>query len=113
MDRVGHARPANADNPRDWRQPRYVNRLLGANFELEYLEATCLWTAESGEAAWRLFTDSDGPARTGVATLKTVKREALRRDWVDYFERHRRDGRVSVPRPYLLILGRRRAGGRR
>jgi hypothetical protein len=108
----GYARPPGADNPRDWRQPRYVNRLLGAGFELEYVEATCSWTAESGEAAWRLFTESDGPARAGVDSLPAVKREALKRDWVGYFGRHRRDGTVRVPRPYLLILGRRRAGGR-
>lgn len=113
LDRTVHARPPDADNPRDWRQPRYVVRLLGADFELQHVEATCAWTSDSGEAAWRLFTDSDGPARTGVAALPPAKREALRRDWVDYFERHRIDGRVSVPRPYLLILGRRRAGGGR
>jgi hypothetical protein len=32
---------------------------------------------------------------------------------VDDFERHRRGGMVSVPRPYLLILGHMRGGGRR
>jgi SAM-dependent methyltransferase len=112
MDRIGYGRPPDADNPRDWRRPRYVNRLLGADFELEYVEATCAWTAESGEAAWRQFIESDGPARTGVAALSPVKREVLRRDWVGYFEQYRRGGRISVPRPYLLVLGRRRAGGR-
>jgi SAM-dependent methyltransferase len=112
MDRVGYARPPDADNPRDWRRPRYVNRRLGADLELEYVEAICAWTAESGEAAWRLFIESDGPARTGVSALSPVKREVLRRDWVDYFERYWTGGRVSVPRPYLLVLDRRRAGGR-
>lgn len=35
-------------------------------------------------------------------------RDALHRDWVAYFERHRgRDG-ISAPRPYLLVVGRRR-----
>ena len=113
VDRVGSTRPPTADNPRAWRQPQYVNRLLGADFDLELVEAVCPWIADSGEAAWRLFTGSDGPARTGVAALSPAKREALRRDWVDYFERHRSGGRVSVPRPYLLILGRRHAGGTR
>jgi SAM-dependent methyltransferase len=113
MDRLGNARPANADKPRDWRQPQYVNRLLGDEFEHELVAATCSWTAESGEAAWRPFTGSDGPAKTGVAALPPAKREALHHDWVEYFERHRADGAVSVPRSYLLILGRRRARGGR
>ena len=63
MDRVGYARPQTADNPRDWRQPRYVSRLLGADFALEFVEAACFWIAESGEAAWRLFIGSDDPPR--------------------------------------------------
>jgi|GraSoiStandDraft_39_1057311.scaffolds.fasta_scaffold3015188_1 hypothetical protein len=37
-----------------------------------------------------------------------AKAERLHRDWVEYFERHRDDGGVSVPRPYLLVIGRRR-----
>jgi Methyltransferase domain len=60
---VGHARPANADNPRDGRQPWYVNHLAGADFELKSVDATWSWTAESGEAPWRRFTGSDGPPR--------------------------------------------------
>lgn len=108
MDRIGYARPPSADSPRDWRRPRYVERLLGPDFELEFIEAACSWNAESGEAAWRLLIGSDGPAKTGVAALPSATREALHRDWVEYFERHRDDGVVSVPRPYLLILGRRR-----
>jgi SAM-dependent methyltransferase len=109
MERIGNARPANADNPRDWREPRYVNGLLSSSFQLAFVEAPCSWIAESGEAAWRLFIDSDGPAKIGVAALPPEEREALHRDWVDYFERHRRNGAVRVPRPYLLILGRRHA----
>jgi SAM-dependent methyltransferase len=111
MERVGYTRPVNADRPRDWSRPDYVNDLLGDDFELQFIEAVCHWTAESGEDAWRLFTESDGPAKTGVAALPTAECDALRRDWIDYFERHRKDSRVSVPRPYLLVMGRRRARG--
>jgi SAM-dependent methyltransferase len=109
MERVGYTRPAGAGRPRDWGQPDYVSGLLGGDFELEFVEAVCPWTAESGEATWRLFIGSDGPAKTGVAALPAAERDALHRDWVDYFERHRTDGGVTVPRPYLLIMGRRGA----
>jgi SAM-dependent methyltransferase len=113
MDRVSRRRPAGADDPRDWREPGYVDTLLAGDFDLEYVEGTCSWTAHSGEAAWRLFTSSDGPGKTGVAALSPIERQALKRDWVGYFERNPQDGGVSVPRPYLLILGRRRAGAER
>jgi SAM-dependent methyltransferase len=111
MERVGYTRPVGADRPRDWGEPEYVRGLLGADFELQFIEAVCHWTADSGEDAWRLFIESDGPAKTGVAALSGAQRDALRRDWVDYFERHRGDRRVSVPRPYLLVIGRRRDRG--
>jgi SAM-dependent methyltransferase len=108
MDRVGYTRPAGADRPRDWSDPDYVGSLLADDFQLEFAEAVCYWRAASGEAAWRLFIESDGPAKAGVAAHSTEAREALHQDWVEYFERHREDGGVSVPRPYLLVIGRRR-----
>jgi SAM-dependent methyltransferase len=109
MERVGYQRPAQADSPRDWARPAYVNDLLGTDFVLEFVEAICPWAAESGEATWQLFITSDGPAKTGVAALPPPQRNALHRDWVAYFERHRENDSVSVPRPYLLTVGRRRA----
>jgi hypothetical protein len=58
---------------------------------------------------WRLLIESDGPAREGAAGLSAAERAALERDWIEYFERHRTPAGISAPRPYLLILGRRRA----
>jgi SAM-dependent methyltransferase len=108
MERVGYRRPVGADRPRDWGEPKCVRGLLGADFELHFIEAVCHWTADSGEDAWRLFIESDGPAKAGVAVLSAAEYGALHRDWVDYFERHREGRRVRVPRPYLLTVGRRR-----
>jgi ubiquinone/menaquinone biosynthesis C-methylase UbiE len=110
MERVGYARPQGTDLPSDWARRDHVTALLGGMFELEFAEAVCPWTAKAGEAAWRLLIESDGPAREGVATLSPAEREDLKRDWIEYFERHRTPAGVSVPRPYLLILGRLRAG---
>jgi ubiquinone/menaquinone biosynthesis C-methylase UbiE len=108
MERVGYTRPAGADRPSDWARRDYVTALLGDAFELEFNEAVCPWAGESGEALWQLFVSADGPAKAGVAALAEAEREALHRDWVDYFERYRTEHGVSAPRPYLIILGRRR-----
>jgi hypothetical protein len=59
---------------------------------------------------WRLLIESDGPACEGVAGLSTTEQEALKRDWIDYFEAHRTPDGINAPRPYLLILGRRVGG---
>ena len=108
FDRVGYARPPGADVPGNWVRRDYGTDLLGTTFELEFVEAVCPWTGESGEAMWRLLIESDGPAREGVAGLSAAERAALERDWIEYFERHRTPTGISAPRPYLLILGRRR-----
>jgi SAM-dependent methyltransferase len=109
MARVGYTRPAGADQPRDWSDRGYVHGLLSDAFELEFFDGVCHWRAESGESAWRLFIESDGPGRTGVAALSSDVREALHEDWVEYFERHRHGAIVDVRRPYFLIIGRRRS----
>lgn len=108
MDRFGYRRPAGAGVPRDWTRTDYVNALLGQDFELEFSEHECPWTGESGEQLWQLTVTSDGPAWTGVAAMSQAERDALHSDWVAYFEGHRTDQGVNVPRPYLLIHGRRR-----
>jgi hypothetical protein len=108
MERVGYTRPAGAARPSDWVRREYSLELLGEAFELDFVEAICPWTGESGEALWELFIRADGPAKAGVATLTRAARDALHHDWVEYFEGHRTERGISTPRPYLVILGRRR-----
>lgn len=110
MERVGYARSPGADLPSHWVRREYVSALLDRAFELEFAEAVCPWTGESGAAVWDLLIEADGPAREGIAGLREAERAALRRDWIEYFERHRTPAGVSAERPYLLILGCRRAG---
>jgi SAM-dependent methyltransferase len=105
MERIGYTRPEDAGRPADWARRDYVTALLGDHFELDFAEAVCPWTGESGEALWQLFLRADGVAKAGVAKLPGDDREALRRDWVEYFERHRAEAGVSAPRPYLVIHG--------
>jgi SAM-dependent methyltransferase len=112
MERTGYARPAGADNPRRWADEGYVRDLLGAHFDLSFASGDCYWRAESGEASWELFTSSDGPAKTSVELLQDEDREALRHDWIAYFDDHREGDGVSVPRPYRLITGLRRTDDR-
>jgi SAM-dependent methyltransferase len=110
MERVGYARPAGAGLPGDWVRRDHAIALLGEAFDLEFAEAVCSWTGDSGASMWRLLIESDGPAREGVAGLTAAEGAALERDWIAYFERHRTPDGISAPRPYLIILGRRRDG---
>jgi SAM-dependent methyltransferase len=74
LERFGYRRPEGADSPRDWGRPEYVSDLLGRDFELEFCEEVCPWTGESGEQIWRLTVSSDGPAKTGLASMSPAER---------------------------------------
>jgi SAM-dependent methyltransferase len=98
-------RPSGIGNPGDWSRRDYVERLLGRDFALVYVDAVSHWHARSGEQAWRQFITANGHAQRGVAALTSADQQALRNDWIDFFEAHRTASGVTVPCPYVLILG--------
>jgi SAM-dependent methyltransferase len=104
------AREPGVGDRRDWGREEYVADLLGQEFELEFEEGELRLTAGSGEEMWRLYTSYDGAAKAHVDSLDRPRAQEYRRAFVAYHERHRANGRISVPRRYLLTLGRRRGG---
>jgi SAM-dependent methyltransferase len=102
-------RPDGVGNPFDWGDRDHLADLLGADFELSYAEGDCPQPGSSGEEVWELFSTAYGPTKALAESLDDERREALRRDWVSHFEDFRTgDGGVSQPRPYVLVMGRRR-----
>jgi len=104
------AREPGAGDRRDWGREEYVAELLGQEFELEFEEGELRLTAESGQEMWHLFTSYDGAAKAQVHSLDPRRAEEYRRAYIDHHERYRANGRISLPRRYLVTLGRRRGG---
>lgn len=100
--------PEGAGNPFAWGDRDRLAELLGGAFELEIEEGDCPQPGSSAEEVWDLFTSSYGPTKALAGSLDEERRAALRGDWIAYFERFGNGGGVSQPRPYLLVLGRRR-----
>lgn len=92
---------------REWGRRDYVSALLGDAFELRFEEAELRIEVTSGEHAWRLWSKHDGPMKTRLESLDPLVAARCRRDFVEHFERYRVDGRVSLPRRYLITLGKR------
>jgi SAM-dependent methyltransferase len=92
----------------DWGRPDHVRELLGDAFELELETRDTVLHAESGEQLWQVFSSAYGPTKTLADSLDEERREELRKDWVAFFERDRRDGEIVHSRTYLLITGTRR-----
>ncbi len=63
----------------------------------------------SAEETWELFSTAYGPTKALANSLDDEKREALKSDWIAYFNQFPTDdGGVSQPRPYVLVLGERK-----
>ena len=101
--------PPGVGSPFAWGDNGHLDELLGGSFELRYEEGDCPQPADSAEATWELFSSSYGPTKTLVDSLDEDKREAMHAEWVEYFDQFRTDSGVSQPRPYVLVLGERRA----
>jgi SAM-dependent methyltransferase len=99
-----------AGDRRAWGREEYVSELLGQEFELEFEEGELRLKAGSGDEMWRLFTSYDGAAKAQVDSLHWQRAQEYRRAYIAFHERHRANGRITVPRRYLLTLGRRWAG---
>jgi ubiquinone/menaquinone biosynthesis C-methylase UbiE len=95
-------------SPFDWGDEDRVRELLGEWFDLEIEEHVSTLRMPSGEAYWDLFSTCYGPTKTLAESLGE-RRDALRRDWVDFFETsYRTDGQIVHTREFLLVLGTRR-----
>lgn len=95
-----------AGEPDDWGREDYVESLLGEAFKLEISEHRVEFTGESGEDIWKLLIESVGPIKRLREWLEPERAEELHRELVEYLEGYRKNGGISLPADYLLILGR-------
>jgi SAM-dependent methyltransferase len=100
--------PEGVGSPFAWGDRDHLGELLGDAFELRYEEGDAPQTGASSEEIWELFSTDYGPTHTLAESLDDERREALKRDWVAYFDQFREGDGISQPRPYVLVLGTRR-----
>lgn len=98
-----------AGSPFQWGNRSYVEELLGGAFELRFEEGDSPQLGTSGEEIWQLFSTVYGPTRTLAESLPDEQRGELHRTFVDFYEGYRTSGGIHQPRPYLIVLGTRRA----
>lgn len=86
-----------------------MTELLGDTFDLEFTESESPQLGDSPEEVWTLFVTGFGPVKSLAAALDDDRREQLHRAFVGYYDDYTdRDGRVSSPREYVVIIGHRR-----
>jgi SAM-dependent methyltransferase len=100
--RVGAGGPALS-----WGDRAFVADLLGRWFDLSYGEGDAPLHAPSAQAAAALYARAYPPLRFFASWCEDCAAE-MKSELVRVFGRYVVEGRVRAPRPYLLVLGRRR-----
>jgi SAM-dependent methyltransferase len=95
-------------SPFEWGNPDRVRDLLGAAFELRFERGVSYYREPSAEAAWDTFSTGYGPTRALAGSLDADRREALRRDFIDFHAGFPTALGICVPREYWLTVGVRR-----
>jgi SAM-dependent methyltransferase len=100
--------PAPAVSPLAWGDPAHAERLLGADFELQFEPGVNHAYHPSTEEIWDRYVRGFGPIKNLAAGLGDARLRALRED-VDAYHRHyQTPAGLHVQREYVLILGARR-----
>jgi SAM-dependent methyltransferase len=101
--------PEGAGSPFAWGDHGHLTDLLGDAFDLRFEGGNTPQPGSSAEETWELFSTAYGPTKALANSLDDEKREALKADWIAYFEQYPAEGGgVSQPRPYVLVLGERK-----
>lgn len=100
--------PEGVGSPFTWGDRDHLEELLADSFELSYETGDVPQTGASGEEVWELFSTEYGPTKTLADSLEDDRREALKADWVAFFEQFRDGDHVSQPRPYVIVNATRR-----
>jgi SAM-dependent methyltransferase len=104
-DRFG--RTSSVD-PYVWAGAPEQERLLGEAFELEQHERVWRLEGDDGEAVFEFMSRVAPPTKAFLAELDDETRAAVREALIEYWEGFRVGDRISEPRPYTLLVGRRR-----
>jgi SAM-dependent methyltransferase len=95
-------------SPFEWGRPERIRELLGDAFDLKFEMGTTTLRMPDGGAIWDMFLAGFGPTKALAASLDGARREQLRHDFIAYHERYLTDLGVTMPRDYLIALGRRK-----
>jgi SAM-dependent methyltransferase len=82
--------------------------LLGDSFELTVHERVWHLRGESGQAVLDFWERTAPPTKAYLASLDESKRVEARSALVEHWEGYRANGGVDEPRPFAIVLGRRR-----
>ncbi|MCB9892556.1 MAG: methyltransferase domain-containing protein [Planctomycetes bacterium] len=95
-------------SPFAWAETEQLERLFGHSFDIAVEDAVSYYREPDGASAWQSFVNGYGPIRTVADSLSASDRMSLERAFVELHEEYRTPLGVLMPRPYRIVVGRRR-----
>ena len=95
-------------SPFEWGSKDRVRALLSPDFDLQFEEGVATYFDRDGAAAWDAFVTGYGPTKALAQNLDENRRLALKQAFIASCDAYRTELGISIPRQYLIILGKRK-----
>jgi hypothetical protein len=95
-------------SPFEWGNKDRVRTLLSRDFDLKFEEGVATYFDRDGAAAWDAFVTGYGPTKTLANGLDESRRSELKQAFVAFHDGYQTELGISVPRQYLITLGKRK-----
>jgi SAM-dependent methyltransferase len=95
-------------SPFEWGSRDRVRALLSPDFDLQFEEGVATYFDRDGAAAWDAFVTGYGPTKALAQNLDENRRLALKQAFIASCDAYRTELGISIPRQYLIILGKRK-----
>ena len=95
-------------SPFEWGNRERIRELLAGDFDLRFEQGVAVHFDRDGAAVWDAFVTGYGPTKTLAKSLDESRRRELQEAFIAFHESYRTELGVTVPRQYLITLGKRR-----
>jgi SAM-dependent methyltransferase len=94
--------------PFEWGNKDRLRALLSGAFDLQFEEGVAVYFDRDGAAAWDAFVTGYGPTKALAKSLEEKRRQELKETFIAFYDGYRTELGISVPRQYLITLGKRK-----
>ena len=95
-------------SPFEWGNRDRIRELLAGDFDLGFEQGVAVHFDRDGAAVWDAFVTGYGPTKTLAKSLDESRRRELQEAFIAFHESYRTELGVTVPRQYLITLGKRK-----
>ena len=95
-------------SPFEWGNMDRVRALLAGDFDVRFEQGVATYFDRDGTASWDAFVTGYGPTKALAKGLDDRRRAELKEAFIAFHDTYRTELGITVPREYLITLGKRK-----